>query len=426
MRFKSKNTLKFKITFLVLSILILICGMLTYTSIYKNKGETNIAIKKLETSSIALEKAIVSNNFQISSDLEISIPINEELESDISYSTEMYEDENSDGNTDTNERLASVTSPANYVKIGMEPIHTALVDSQANFKNMQITFMIIMVVLGSIITYIILSKFLNPLTKMTNIIENINHNNLDEEIALPKSNDEIYRLSKSFNDMLLRIKNSFEMEKNFSASASHELKTPLSIMKSSIQVLKLNDKPTIEEYEENIEIIEENVEKLIDIVNNLLLLTSNNIGLVEKVDIKQVIDKILLNYSQDLQNKNITINSNLDNCIINSNKAFINCIFENIISNAIKYNKDNGNITISLQKQENNFTFVIEDTGIGISKENLDNIFEPFFREDVSRSKEIKGNGLGLSLVKNIIEKINGNILIESEKEKGTKVILTI
>lgn len=291
---------------------------------------------------------------------------------------------------------------------------------------MQITFMVIIVILGGIITYIILSKFLNPLTKMTNVIENINHNNLDEEIKLPKSNDEIYRLSKSFNDMLDRIKSSFEMEKNFSASASHELKTPLAIMKSSIQVLKLSDKPTIEEYEENIEIMEENIEKLIDIVNNLLLLTSNNIGLVEKIDIKEIIDKIILNYNNELENKNIKVINNIESCTINNNKSLINCVFENIINNAIKYNKNNGQISINLEKEKNNFKFIIEDTGIGICENNINNIFEPFFREDTSRSKEIKGNGLGLSLVKNILEKINGNILVESEKQKGTKVILTI
>ena len=138
MRFKSKNTLKFKITFLVLSILILICGMLTYTSIYKNKGETNIAIRKLENSATAIVEDIEKINI---------------------YTPEEVMESNGISNNDKNqnELIAKVT-PSNAVKIRMEPIHTALVDSQANFKNMQITFMIIMVVLGSIITYIILSK----------------------------------------------------------------------------------------------------------------------------------------------------------------------------------------------------------------------------------------------------------------------------
>lgn len=415
MKFKKNGmTLKFKITFLVLLILASVCAMLTYTSIYNNKGYGKLAISKIETTSLPLNKAIENYTTFISE---------EEMPSKSAVITSGETGKKTV--TDFYELDKNITENS-YIKIRTEPIQEVLQATEVNFRNMQITFMVIIVILGGIITYIILSKFLNPLTKMTNVIENINHNNLDEEIKLPKSNDEIYRLSKSFNDMLDRIKSSFEMEKNFSASASHELKTPLAIMKSSIQVLKLSDKPTIEEYEENIEIMEENIEKLIDIVNNLLLLTSNNIGLVEKIDIKEIIDKIILNYNNELENKNIKVINNIESCTINNNKSLINCVFENIINNAIKYNKNNGQISINLEKEKNNFKFIIEDTGIGICENNINNIFEPFFREDTSRSKEIKGNGLGLSLVKNILEKINGNILVESEKQKGTKVILTI
>lgn len=414
MKFKKNGmTLKFKITFLVLLILASVCAMLTYTSIYNNKGYGKLAIAKIETTSLPLNKAIETYPSFI-------------VEEEIPKSAEIVSGDTGERITPKFHEIKKEKVANAFIRIRTEPIQEVLQATEVNFRNMQITFMIIIVILGGIITYIILSKFLNPLTKMTNVIENINHNNLDEEIKLPKSNDEIYRLSKSFNDMLDRIKSSFEMEKNFSASASHELKTPLAIMKSSIQVLKLSDKPTIEEYEENIEIMEQNIEKLIDIVNNLLLLTSNNIGLVEKIDIKEIIDKIILNYNNELENKNIKVINNIESCTINNNKSLINCVFENIINNAIKYNKNNGEISINLEKEKNNFKFIIEDTGIGISENNINNIFEPFFREDTSRSKEIKGNGLGLSLVKNILEKINGNILVESEKQKGTKVILTI
>ena len=100
--------------------------------------------------------------------------------------------------------------------------------------------------------------------------------------------------------------------------------------------------------------------------------------------------------------------------------------FWNIISNAIKYNKPYGRIDIDFKDEKDYIKFIIKDTGIGISKDNLQNIFNPFFREDISRSKDINGNGLGLSLVKNILEKINGNILIESEKNLGTEVLLIL
>lgn len=419
MKFKKNVTLKFKVTLLVLIILVSVCTMLTYTSIYKNKGNTNLAIQMLESSDI------IENNTQN----ELRIEFNDD-QKEVILEDENKNDQNtsiysitSDTNIEVKEPITEITS---YIKVNIEPVKTTLAVSQDNFKNMQIMFMVVAVSLGSIITYLILSKFLNPLTKMANIIENINHNNLDEEIVLPKSKDEIYKLSKSFNDMLLRIKKSFEMEKNFSASASHELKTPLSIMKSSIQVLKLSDNPTIEEYEENIEVIEENIEKLIDIVNSLLLLTSSDTGLFEKINIKDVTDKIILDYTNDLNSKDINVVNNIQECNINSNKALINCVFENIISNAIKYNKPYGRIDIDFKDEKDYIKFIIKDTGIGISKDNLQNIFNPFFREDISRSKDINGNGLGLSLVKNILEKINGNILIESEKDLGTEVLLIL
>lgn len=419
MKFKKNVTLKFKVTLLVLIILVSVCTMLTYTSIYKNKGNTNLAIQMLESSDI------IENNTQN----ELRIEFNDD-QKEVILEDENKNDQNTSIYSITNDTSIEVKEPiteiTSYIKVNIEPVKTTLAVSQDNFKNMQIMFMVVAVSLGSIITYLILSKFLNPLTKMANIIENINHNNLDEEIVLPKSKDEIYKLSKSFNDMLLRIKKSFEMEKNFSASASHELKTPLSIMKSSIQVLKLSDNPTIEEYEENIEVIEENIEKLIDIVNSLLLLTSSDTGLFEKINIKDVTDKIILDYKNDLNSKNINIVNNIQGCNINSNKSLINCVFENIISNAIKYNKPYGRIDIDFKDEKDYIKFIIKDTGIGISKDNLQNIFNPFFREDISRSKDINGNGLGLSLVKNILEKINGNILIESEKNLGTEVLLIL
>lgn len=411
--------LKFKITFIVLIILITICFMLTYTSICKNKGNTSLAISTLEDSALEMEKVIASEN--ISSNI-----IDKQIDNENIYSYEINKEENiSSSSTFSSEFIAEEAEPSikiTELAVQLEPIHSTLVQSQINFRNMQLSFMIIMIFLGGTITYIFISKFLTPLTKMTNVIENINHNNLNEEIQLPKQKDEIYRLSKSFNEMLSRIRKSFELEKNFSASASHELKTPLAIMKSSIQVLRLSDKPTIEEYEESINIIEKNVENLIDIVNNLLLLTSNDIGLFEKVNVLEITNNIISSYNTDLYKRKIIIENNLKPMFINSNKALIKCILENIITNAIKYNKENGKIIINALEEEEHFTFTIEDTGIGISKKNIQNVFNPFYREDESRCNEIKGNGLGLSLVKNIIDKINGNIFIESEKNIGTKV----
>ncbi|MGL4911182.1 MAG: sensor histidine kinase, partial [Romboutsia sp.] len=230
----------------------------------------------------------------------------------------------------------------------------------------------------------------------------------------------------SFNTMLKRLKSSFEIQKNFSYNAAHELKTPLTVIKSSIDVLELDDNPTIDDYKENVSIVKESTTELIQIVEQLLALSSNEKINKEKTDLKKVILDCLQDYNEDINSKDIEIVTNLDDVEINSNFILLKRIVSNILSNAIKYNNKNGSIVIEILKDINNATVKISDTGIGISKENIDYIFNTFYRVDESRSKQIDGNGLGLSIVKVSLEKLGGYIEVDSTLEVGTDVAIRL
>nr|WP_286674749.1 MULTISPECIES: HAMP domain-containing sensor histidine kinase [unclassified Clostridium] len=272
---------------------------------------------------------------------------------------------------------------------------------------------------GILITYYVVGKALSPLTQLSKKVEQIDENSLDTQLIVPSSNDEIHKLSLAFNSMMLKLKTSFSSQKTFASNAAHELKTPLSIMKSSLQVLCLDENPTKEDYKENVVVMLESVDRLSEIINELLLISSP----IEQNTLIQF-DLLIENSIEKLQTsaekRNIKITSVLENTAIYSNEVLLNSIVENLLSNAIKYNKDEGEIFISLKNHQNGINLELSDTGIGISEDQFSLIFEAFYRVDSSRLKNISGCGLGLQIVKSALEKINGTIDVKSSIGEGT------
>ncbi|MGL4911559.1 MAG: histidine kinase dimerization/phospho-acceptor domain-containing protein, partial [Romboutsia sp.] len=193
-----------------------------------------------------------------------------------------------------------------------------VVESQKSFGDNQFIFMIAMTGLGAILIYTIVSKSLKPLEVLNEATKEIDETSLDKHIDLPKEKNEIHYLTKSFNTMLKRLKSSFEIQKNFSYNAAHELKTPLTVIKSSIDVLELDDNPTIDDYKENVSIVKESTTELIQIVEQLLALSSNEKINKEKINLKKVILDCLQDYNEDINSKDIEIVTNLDDVEINS------------------------------------------------------------------------------------------------------------
>lgn len=303
-------------------------------------------------------------------------------------------------------------------------------ENQISYKNTMTLFsiravlvMIITILVFALLAYYVTGQMLEPLSNLNNSIKTINEKNLKQRVKLPKYEDEVFELTESFNSMMNRLEQSYVAQKNFSSNAAHELKTPLSIMKTSLQVLEMDEDPTEEDYKEFVLDIKQSMDRLIKTVESLLALTNQSMEATnEEVFVLDIINKIIDELSSIIVEKNISVTIVGDELMLFYNKILLYRIFYNLIENAIKYNKTNGFIRISLNNEGNKSYVLIEDNGIGMDKETINNIFQPFFRADLSRSQKIPGNGLGMSIVKTILERYDGDIEVKSKLNEGTSI----
>lgn len=285
-------------------------------------------------------------------------------------------------------------------------------------------FYMALVIIGSMIAaYHLAGQAMRPICKLNDEIGTIDGNNLSKRIATPQTKDEIENLSHSFNNLLKRLDQDFEREKQFSANVAHELKTPLAIIMTSAQVLKLNKETTLEEYRENLDITMQSAWRLSSVVDGLLMLgRSDRDTSFESVNILQILKGIVEEIGPLYSQKHITLLYDLNTDILIGNPLLLYRAFFNLIENAYKYNEKGGSITISSYCEENETIIRISDTGIGIPADDITHIFEPFYRADKSRSRKIAGAGLGLSITKEIFDVHKATISINSEKDQGTVI----
>jgi signal transduction histidine kinase len=298
-----------------------------------------------------------------------------------------------------------------------------------NLRNtLYIAFPLILIVLF-LIARLIAGRSIKPVTMITETSRRITKDNLKDRIVLPQNKDELYVLSKTINDLLDRIENAVEREKQFTSDASHELRTPLTVLKGTLEVL-IRKSRTQAEYEDKIKYSITEVNRLNNLVDQLLLLArfenQKQSLKIEKVYLNALILDILTLYSGKINTKKITINHSFSkDYFIKSDNYLVSIIISNIISNAIKYSEEQGEISIVLSKKEGKTICTISDNGIGIAAEDLDKIFNPFYRSSPPNHPEIKGSGLGLSIVKKIAQLLHTKFEIKSEINKGTVVILS-
>ncbi|WP_199613550.1 sensor histidine kinase [Paenibacillus alkalitolerans] len=300
-------------------------------------------------------------------------------------------------------------------------------ETNNDFTYASIVYMFIMIVLGTCASYFIAGKALKPVADLSKSIENIDESKLFQRLEGFNTNDEVARLAKSFNHMILKLEKSFNHQKQFAANAAHELRTPLAGIIANIEVLQLDENPTVQEYKEVLEDTLANAQRLSTLVHDLLKMnTAFNADHFVNIDVKEMFDVIILALSESSKDKNIRVENNISGIMLSGEKSLLQRAFFNLVQNAMKYNKRNGEVVITAAQNDDVVTVTIEDTGIGIPEDELEHIFEPFYRVDTSRSRELGGSGLGLSIVKTIIEKHNGNILIESEVGNFSKVTVML
>ena len=291
-----------------------------------------------------------------------------------------------------------------------------------------ITFPIIVVLLYLFARFFA-GQSIKPISTIIETSSLITKDNLNTRIPLPENKDELFTLSENINSLLDRIENAIEREKQFTSDASHELRTPLAVIKGTLEVL-IRKPRTSEEYNEKINYCIKEVDRINNLVDQLLLLArfenqKHNIKSEEVYLDALVLDTVSL-FSNQLKEKDITIKTDLQqDCILKSDSYLLSIVFNNLISNSIKYSNNGGKIDLNLKAEANQFLFVIKDNGVGISKEDLDKIFISFYRSNPASHPEIKGTGIGLSIVKRLCDLLKIEIALDSTLEKGTAVTLT-
>lgn len=276
--------------------------------------------------------------------------------------------------------------------------------------------------LGIAATWFIAGRALRPLRDLSDTIEEIGGNDLFRRVDACGRQDEIGHLANSFNGMMDKLSDSFQRQKQFSANAAHELRTPLATIQVGLDVLELDERPTPQRLEKAVAVAKANTARMIRLVNDLFAFSSDAVrDLLDEIPVHTLFDEIVAELSPLLQTKNLTADASAPPEIrLRGNRTMLYRALFNLAENAAKYNRDGGSISLSAACMEEEIVICVSDTGIGIPPEALEHIFEPFYRVDRSRSRALGGSGLGLALVRDIVETHSGHIDVKSEPGSGS------
>ncbi len=268
-------------------------------------------------------------------------------------------------------------------------------------------------------------KNIKPIVRITETTNKITKHNLSERVELPETKDELYTLTNSINELLDRIQNAFEREKQFTNDASHELRTPLSVIKGTLEVLIRKPRKE-EEYKEKISYCISEIDNMSERVDQLLLLArfdKSNISLrKETIPLLSLIDNAIHRHRKLIEEKNLQIvMDDSENLSVKTDPYYADMIFENIISNALKYSPSGQRVEIKTINNNKNIVVEIIDYGGGIKEEDLESVFNPFFRSNSLNHKHIPGSGLGLSIVQKAANVLNIKVKLENHPGKGLK-----
>lgn len=292
-----------------------------------------------------------------------------------------------------------------------------------------ILYPIVLIILF-LIARIIAGRSIQPVNKIIQTSNLITKDNLRYRMELPKNKDEIYLLSENINKLLDRIESAVEREKQFTSDASHELRTPLAVIKGTLEVLIRKPREK-EEYEKKINFCISEVDRLNNLVDELLLLArfenqKENLRKT-KVSLNALTFDVLARYSEKINDKKINVKANFEkDYYINTDPEKFQIIVSNLVSNALKYCNEEGDVILKASENNDHLEFMITNTGIGIPKDEIDKVFGPFFRSRSSDIAAIKGVGLGLSIVKKLCDLLQIEVQIESTVNEKTTLKLII
>lgn len=327
---------------------------------------------------------------------------------------------NTDIPTTTTDEIQVVLNPKSVVADTVK-------STQIEFwiKSLAITLIITLTV--SFLMYLIVGYALYPLRELTLQIEDIQAKNLKEPILSKSNSTEIERLTLAFNRLLLRLEETFATQRQFSANAAHELRTPLAVMSTKFEVFEKNKNPDEADYKEAIGMARSQTDRLSHVIDILLEMTElQSAPKSDSISLSEITEEVICDLVAVAEKKSISLVQDDGEARLTGSDTLVYRAIYNLIENAIKYNKEGGKVSVAITEDENFAKVIITDTGNGIAKEDWDKIFEPFFRVDKSRSRSMGGAGLGLALVKEIAVRHGGDVKVIESSNKGSSIELSL
>lgn len=298
---------------------------------------------------------------------------------------------------------------------------------QTDFWKSSLLITFIITVASSSMMYFFIGYALKPLKNLGEQIEDIQAKNLKHLVVADHSSIEIEQLTNAFNEMLERLSNTFRAQRQFSANAAHELRTPLAVMRTKLEVFEKNKKPSDTDYQETLNMIRMQTSRLSHVIDILLEMTDlQSAQKQDHISLADMAEEVICDLTALADKKDITISQNPGTAEIIGNDTLVYRAIYNLVENAIKYNNIGGKVTVSIKEDSEYASVIIRDNGPGIKQEDWQHIFEPFFRIDKSRSRDMGGAGLGLALVKEIARQHGGDVYVVQSSKNGTEIALKL
>ena len=295
-------------------------------------------------------------------------------------------------------------------------------NNKADYKRNSLIITVLLALFGGVVTYFISGHALRPIREFSDKIEEVQAQNLSDSRIEENNVKELNQLGISYNKMLERLSDAFEIQRQFTANAAHELRTPLALMQVQLDLYNSashpgNDADTLQ----TIKMVTEQNDKLNRMVKTLLDMSElQTVGRDDKIILDAIVEEVLADLEPLAVEKNIKLIGKCEDATMIGSDILIYRLVYNLVENAIKYNHPLGQVTVTAYQRNKHVYLSVEDTGSGIPKELRERVFEPFFRVDKSRSRELGGVGLGLAFVREIVRVHDGSICIKSGKTGGT------
>ena len=307
---------------------------------------------------------------------------------------------------------------------------TKVYNSKSDYRNRSLLITVVVALIGGAVTFFVSGRALKPLKEFSETVEKVQAQNLADYTIEENRIAELDQLRTSYNKMLLRLSESFETQRQFTGNAAHELRTPLALIQAQLDLYHTTEHPeSTAVAEETIQMVTEQNERLSKLVRTLLDMSElQTVSRNDRIELHSLIEEVLTDLEPLAQEKKVELIQKSqgagakadEELFLTGSDILIYRMLYNLVENAIKYNRENGSVTVSAIKEKNKVILKVSDTGNGIDEAFREQIFEPFFRVDKSRSRELGGVGLGLAMVREVVRVHDGTIEVYTNKHSGT------